>query len=72
MKIIDLRSDTLPIPPGERDAMYNAEVGDDVSGDDPTVTKLEAYSANWRKGSCSFCPAAPSAINSPFHALPKR
>src|SRR5436305_657201 len=39
---IDLRSDTVTRPtPGMRAAMAQAEVGDDVFGDDPTVIKLE-------------------------------
>jgi len=39
---IDLRSDTVTKPvPGMRQAMAEAEVGDDVFGDDPTVQKLE-------------------------------
>ena len=39
---IDLRSDTVTRPsPGMREAIYKAEVGDDVFGDDPTVIKLE-------------------------------
>ncbi len=45
-KIIDLRSDTLTKPSLEmRKAMYEAEVGDDVFKEDPTVNKLENYSA---------------------------
>jgi len=40
---IDLRSDTVTKPtPAMRDAMANAEVGDDVYGEDPTVQRLEA------------------------------
>ncbi len=40
--IIDLRSDTVTRPtPGMKDAMFSAEVGDDVFGEDPTVQKLE-------------------------------
>lgn len=43
---IDLRSDTVTIPTEKmRQAMYSAEVGDDVYGDDPTVTKLEKLAA---------------------------
>ncbi|MEZ5550281.1 MAG: low-specificity L-threonine aldolase [Pseudomonadales bacterium] len=43
---IDLRSDTVTRPsPGMRDAMYRAEVGDDVYGEDPTVNALEARTA---------------------------
>lgn len=43
---IDLRSDTVSQPgPEMRRAMYEAEVGDDVFGDDPTVNRLEAVAA---------------------------
>lgn len=42
MPPIDLRSDTVTRPsPGMRSAMANAEVGDDVYGEDPTVQRLE-------------------------------
>jgi threonine aldolase len=42
MAVVDLRSDTVTRPTEEmRKAMYEAEVGDDVLGDDPTVQKLE-------------------------------
>ena len=42
----DFRSDTVTRPsPGMRAAMANAEVGDDVFRDDPTVTRLEARMA---------------------------
>ena len=41
-KIIDLRSDTVTKPTEKmRVAMFEAEVGDDVFGDDPTVRALE-------------------------------
>jgi len=41
--IIDLRSDTVTKPcTAMRKAMANAEVGDDVYGEDPTVGQLEA------------------------------
>ena len=41
-EIIDLRSDTVTKPtPGMRRAMAEAEVGDDVHGEDPTVRRLE-------------------------------
>ena len=44
--MIDLRSDTLTQPTQSmRDAMANAEVGDDVFQEDPTVQKLETLSA---------------------------
>jgi len=43
MRTIDLRSDTVTRPtPAMRKAMAEAEVGDDVWGDDPTVIELEA------------------------------
>lgn len=46
MSIIDLRSDTVTKPtPEMREAMAEAEVGDDVYGDDPTLNKLEALAA---------------------------
>lgn len=46
MKIIDLRSDTVTLPsPQMRKAIANAELGDDVFGDDPTVNRLEALAA---------------------------
>lgn len=42
MKSIDLRSDTITKPTREmRQAMLEAEVGDDVFGEDPTVNKLQ-------------------------------
>lgn len=45
-KVIDLRSDTVTKPTDEmRVAMFEAEVGDDVLGDDPTAQKLEARAA---------------------------
>jgi len=44
---IDLRSDTVTRPtPGMRRAMAEAEVGDDVYGEDPTVNRLEALAAS--------------------------
>jgi threonine aldolase len=44
--VIDLRSDTVTRPtPEMRKAMAEAEVGDDVYGEDPTVNRLEASAA---------------------------
>ena len=44
--IIDLRSDTVSHPtPAMREAMFHAEVGDDVLGEDPTVNRLEELAA---------------------------
>ncbi len=46
MKIIDLRSDTITLPTEEmRKAMYEAELGDDVFGEDTTVNRLEQMAA---------------------------
>lgn len=46
MKFIDLRSDTVTEQPDfMKEAMFKAEVGDDVYGDDPTVKKLETLAA---------------------------
>ena len=47
MDYIDLRSDTVTKPtPEMREAMAEAEVGDDVFGDDPTLNRLEALAAD--------------------------
>jgi threonine aldolase len=44
--MIDLRSDTVTRPPAAmRKAMADADVGDDVFGDDPTVNRLQAVMA---------------------------
>jgi threonine aldolase len=44
--MIDLRSDTVTKPtPAMRKAMFEAEVGDDVYGEDPTANRLEARAA---------------------------
>jgi threonine aldolase len=41
-QIIDVRSDTVTQPTSAmRDAMYNAQVGDDILGEDKTVAELE-------------------------------
>ena len=46
MKYIDLRSDTVTKPtPAMRKAMAEAEVGDDVYGEDPTMNELEKLAA---------------------------
>ena len=45
-RIVDMRSDTVTTPTETmRRAMYEAELGDDVYGEDPTVNKLEALAA---------------------------
>ena len=44
--LIDLRSDTVTHPtPAMREAMYRAEVGDDVYGEDPTINRLQELAA---------------------------
>ncbi len=44
--MIDLRSDTVTLPtPEMREAMYRAEVGDDVYGEDPTINRLQEMAA---------------------------
>src|SRR5215469_2933390 len=44
--MIDIRSDTVTKPTDAmRKAMAEAEVGDDVYGDDPTINKLEKLGA---------------------------
>ena len=55
--IVDLRSDTVTKPSAEmREAMANAEVGDDVWGDDPTVNELERFAAEmFGKKAAVFC-----------------
>jgi threonine aldolase len=46
MNMIDLRSDTVTLPsPQMREAIYRAELGDDVFGEDPTVNRLEEIAA---------------------------
>ncbi len=47
MDVIDLRSDTVTQPtPAMRRAMAEAEVGDDVYGEDPTVNRLQEMAAD--------------------------
>ncbi|MCK5429302.1 MAG: threonine aldolase, partial [Anaerolineales bacterium] len=41
MKILDMRSDTVSHPTQQmRQAIFEAEVGDDGHGEDPTVNRL--------------------------------
>lgn len=56
MKVVDLRSDTITRPtPAMRRAMADAEVGDDVFGEDPTVNRLEEMAAErLNKGAALF------------------
>src|SRR5215831_18564743 len=44
--MIDLRSDTVTLPtPAMREAMHDAEVGDDVYHEDPTINRLQEMAA---------------------------
>jgi threonine aldolase len=63
MKPVDLRSDTVTRPsPGMRAAIANAEVGDDVLGDDPTVNRLqERMAALLGKEAALFVPSGSMA-----------
>lgn len=46
IEMIDLRSDTLTQPTQKmREAIFNAAVGDDVYGEDPTINRLEELAA---------------------------
>jgi threonine aldolase len=55
----DFRSDTFTKPtPGMLNAMFTAEVGDDVFNEDPTINKLEALTAEmFGMESAIFCPS---------------
>jgi threonine aldolase len=57
--IVDLRSDTVTRPtPQMKEAMWEAEVGDDVLGDDPTVNALQEKSARlFGMKDALFCPS---------------
>lgn len=57
--MIDLRSDTFSKPSQAMlQAMFTAEVGDDVFGEDPTVNKLESLSADmFQMEAALFCPS---------------
>lgn len=59
MQVTDLRSDTVTKPSKAMlDAMMAAPVGDDVFGEDPTVTELENYTAAlFGKEAGLFCPS---------------
>src|SRR5438552_13842708 len=46
LRTVDMRTDTLTMPsPDMRRAMVNAELGDDVFGEDPTVNRLQDVAA---------------------------
>ena len=57
--MIDLRSDTFTKPlPDMLKAMWSAEVGDDVFGEDPTINRLEKKTAEmFGMEAAVFCPS---------------
>jgi threonine aldolase len=57
--IIDLRSDTVTVPcENMKAAMFDAQVGDDVFGEDPSINKLEELgAAMFGKEAGLFCPS---------------
>ena len=57
--MIDYRSDTFTKPtPAMLQAMFNAEVGDDVFGEDPSVNNLEQMAASmFGMENALFCPS---------------
>ncbi len=68
---IDLRSDTVTRPtPGMRKAMVEAEVGDDVLGDDPTVIRLQEKVAELLgKEAAIYVPSGSMANQTSIRAL---
>ena len=71
MDVLDLRSDTVTRPtPGMRKAMAEAEVGDDVYGEDPTVNRLQDRVAELLGKECSiFVPTGTMANQIAIGAL---
>lgn len=57
--LIDLRSDTFTKPSNDMlQTMFEARVGDDVFGEDPTVNELETYCADlFGMEAAIFCPS---------------
>lgn len=72
--MINYRSDTFTKPSPEMlEAMFKAEVGDDVYGEDPTVNKLEILSAEmFGMEAAIFCPSGTmtNQIAIKCHTLP--
>ena len=72
--VVDLRSDTVTKPtPEMRRAMAEAEVGDDVYGEDPTVNRLEARAAEiFEREAALFVPTGTmgNAIAMRMHTRP--
>ena len=63
MKIYDLRSDTVTLPSRDmRKAMYRADVGDDVYGEDPSINALQELACRITgKGDALFVPSGSMA-----------
>tara|TARA_B110000014_G_C20106576_1_gene582016 strand:+ start:452 stop:1486 length:1035 start_codon:yes stop_codon:yes gene_type:complete len=61
--MIDLRSDTVTMPSKEmKQFMFNAPLGDDVYGDDPSINALEEKASDvFGKESCLFVPSGTMA-----------
>ncbi len=59
MKIIELRSDTFTLPTeAMREFMFQAPLGDDVFGEDPSVKQLESFGAEmFGMEAALFCPS---------------
>ncbi|MBO9728182.1 MAG: aminotransferase class I/II-fold pyridoxal phosphate-dependent enzyme [Chitinophaga sp.] len=72
--MIDFRSDTFTRPgPGMLQAMLQAETGDDVFGEDPSINKLEAMMADYfGKAAALYCPSGTMSnqIAIKVHTLP--
>ena len=74
MRVIDLRSDTVTRPsPEMRRVMAEAEVGDDVLGDDPTVIALQEHAARlFGKEAGLFFPSGTMSNQAALHAHTRR
>jgi threonine aldolase len=74
MRTIDLRSDTVTRPsPEMRRVMFEAEVGDDVLGDDPTVNRLQEYAAElFGKEAALFFPSGTMCNQAALYAHTRR
>ncbi len=73
-RTIDLRSDTVTRPSREmRHVMAEAEVGDDVLGDDPTVLALQAYAAElFGKEAALYVPSGTMSNQTALYAHTRR
>jgi threonine aldolase len=69
-RVIDLRSDTVTRPSAAmRQAMAEAEVGDDVLGDDPTVIALQDHAAAlFGKEAALYMPSGTMTNQAALHA----